>query len=228
MGVSERREREKSARRKMIMDCARELILNHGVERVSMSEIAKKTELSKATLYLYFPSKEDLFNEICENSANVFIESAMPRLEGGISGLEALKRYWSTYLEVFGNSDEMIILFNLRRFLFPSLPFDSGKESSSTAVRYTYLFFNLIKGMIEQGISENYFDAGTDSDVVTRTVLSLFSYIVENAAKLPKDERTSSVVIEEMRNVFQIILRGIAREGIDRSIFDLPVSITAS
>ena len=209
----------------MIMDCARELILSHGVEGVSMSEIAKKTELSKATLYIYFPSKENLFNEICEYSANFFIESAMPRLVEGISSLEILKRYWTTYIEIFGSSDEMIILFNLRRFLFPSLPFDSGSESASTAVRYTYLFFNLIKGMIEQGISENYFDEGTDSDVVTRTIISLFSYIVENAAKLPKDERTSSAVIEEMRNVFQIILRGIARDGIDRSIFNLPVSI---
>ena len=228
MGVSERREREKSARRKMIMDCARELILSHGVEGVSMSEIAKKTELSKATLYLYFPSKENLFNEICECSANFFIESAMPRLVDGISSLDILKRYWTTYIEVFGSSDEMIILFNLRRFLFPSLPFDSGAESASTAVRYTYLFFNLIKRMIEQGISEKYFDEGTDSDVVTRTIISLFSYIVENAAKLPKDERTSSAVIEEMRNVFQIILRGIAREGIDRSIFNLPVSIPPS
>ena len=222
MGISERKEREKAERRKMIMNCTRELILTNGVDGVGMSDIAKKTELSKATLYLYFPSKDDLFNEICGESANVFIESVRPRLEEGIKGLEALKRYWAAYLEVFGRSNEMSILFSLRRYLFFSFPLVPGGENTKTAVRYTYMLYYLIKEMIEQGIAEGSFDAGTDSDMVTRTIISLFFYMVENAAKLPANEMTSLSVIEEMRNVFQIILRGIAREGIDRSCLHLP------
>ena len=222
MGISERKEREREERRKMIMHCARELILTNGVERVSMGDIAKNSELSKATLYLYFPSKDDLFNEICEESASVFIESVKPLLKEGITGLEALKRYWMAYLEVFGRSSDMIILFSLRRYLFLSLPLKPGGENTKAATRYTYMLYYLIKDLIEQGIAEKSFDAGTDSDMVTRTILSLFFYIIENAAKLPKNEMTSQAVIEEMRNVFQIILRGIAREGIDRSFFYLP------
>jgi len=58
MGISERREREKTERRKAILDCARSLILSQGVQRVSMEDIARKAELSKATVYLYFSSKE--------------------------------------------------------------------------------------------------------------------------------------------------------------------------
>ena len=223
MGISERKEREKLARRKMIMDCARELILKNGADGVSMSEIAKRIELSKATLYLYFPSKDDLLNEICVESAEAFIERAAPRIEEGATGLEALKGYWTAYLDVFGQSDEMMILFNLRRFLFPStslIPSDGANYPS--AARYTYMLFSLLKEMIDQGIQEGFFDSGTDSDIVSRTIISLFSYIVENASKIPKYERTLSAVTEEMRNVFQILLRGIAREGIDRSVFDLP------
>jgi len=222
MGISERKEREKTERRKMIMNCARELILTDGVEGVSMGDIAKKSELSKATLYLYFPSKDDLFNEICEESANMFIDSVRPLLKEGITGLEALKRYWRAYLEVFGRSSDMLILFSLRRYLFLSFPLIPGGENNKTAVRYTYMLYYLIKDLIEQGISEGSFDADTDSDMVSRTILSLFFYIVENAAKLPKNEMNSSAVIEEMRNVFQIILRGIAREGIEKSRFILP------
>jgi len=222
MGISERREREKTERRKMIMDCAKDLILSTGVEGVSMGDIAKKTELSKATLYLYFPSKDELFNEICEESASVFIDSVRPRLEEGITGLEALKRYWAAYLEVFGRSGEMMILFALRRYLFSSFPRIPGDEKTKTASRYTDMLYYLIKDLIEQGIAEKSFDAMTDSDMVTRTIISLFFYIVENAAKQPKTEMTSITVIEEMRNVFQIILRGIAREGMDKSCLVLP------
>jgi len=225
MGISERREREKTERRKMIMNSAKELILGNGVEGVSMSDIAQKIELSKATIYLYFPSKDELFNEICEESANAFIESVRPRLEEGITGLEALKRYWTAFLEVFGRSSEMNILFSLRRYLFLSFPLIPGGENGKTAIRYTYMLYYLIKDILEQGISEGSFDAGTDSDMVTRTIISLFFYIVENAAKLPKSEMTSSAVLEEMRNVFQIILRGIAREDIDRSCLYLSGSV---
>jgi len=223
MGVSERKEREKNARRKMIMDCARELILSYGVDGVSMSEIAKRTELSKATLYLYFPSKDDLFNEICEETANLFIKHATPRLEDGLTGIHALKQYWLAYLEVFGHSDDMRILFNLRRFLLPSVPLRLGEgDMPSSAVRYTYMLFSLLKEMIEQGISDGSFDTTTDSDVVSRIIISLFFYIVENASKFPGDEKILFNVTEEMRDVFQIILRGIAKEGMDRSVFNLP------
>jgi len=217
MGISERREREKAERRKMIMNSAKELILGTGVEGVSMGDIARKTELSKATLYLYFPSKDELFNELCEESAGAFIENVRPLLQEGMTGLEALKRYWTAYLEVFGRSSEMIMLFSLRRYLFPSIPLVPGGEEPKTAVRYTYMLYSLIKDLIEQGIAEESFDPATDSDMVTRTIISLFFYIVENAAKMPRNKMTSQAVIEEMRNVFQIILRGIAREGIDRS-----------
>jgi hypothetical protein len=58
--------------------------------------------------------------------------------------------------------------------------------------------------------------------MAARTFLSLFSYIVENAAKMPKEAQRSPAVIEEMTNVFQIILRGLARDGIDRSLLTLP------
>ena len=222
MGISERKERERADRRKMIMNCAKELILANGVEGISMTDIAKKTELSKATLYLYFSSKDELFNEICEESATAFIDSVEPRFDGGITGLEALKRYWYAYLEVFGQSSEMTILFSLRRYLFPSFPLSPGAEMPKSAARYTHMLYSFIRELIEQGITEGAFDTGIDSDMVSRTIISLFFYIMDNAAKLPKNEMTSASVLEEMRNVFQIVLRGIAREGMDRSGLILP------
>ena len=49
------------ARRKMILDIAAETFLEHGFERTSMSMIAERLGGSKATLYNYFKSKEELF-----------------------------------------------------------------------------------------------------------------------------------------------------------------------
>lgn len=61
MGLKERREREKQARREQILNAARELLHEKGIHAASMNQIAKKAELGVATLYSYFKNKEDLF-----------------------------------------------------------------------------------------------------------------------------------------------------------------------
>ena len=49
------------AKREAILETAAEVFTERGLEGASMSEIAKRLGGSKATLYGYFPSKEDLF-----------------------------------------------------------------------------------------------------------------------------------------------------------------------
>ncbi|WP_010255979.1 TetR/AcrR family transcriptional regulator [Treponema primitia] len=219
MGIFERKGREKAERRNLIMGCAKKLILEYGVEKVSMEDIAKQAELSKGTLYLYFSGKDELFSEICEESAAKFSEYVQSRLEGGISGLEALKRYWLSYLEMYGESEDLFILFNMRHFLAPADSFISLEENAGTA---SYVFYYLIKKMIEQGIREGTFEQDTESGLVVKTIIALFSQAVENAAKLPRTARKSALIIDELKTVFQIMLRGIAREEIDRSCLVLP------
>ena len=44
-----------------ITTTARELYVSHGFSRIKMDDVAEKLGISKKTLYLYFPSKEALF-----------------------------------------------------------------------------------------------------------------------------------------------------------------------
>jgi AcrR family transcriptional regulator len=221
MGISERREREKEERRKSILNCAKELILLQGVERVSMEDIARKAELSKATVYLYFSGKEVLLNEICEESARAFLERFKPLLKTGQSGPEALRCFWRSYVEQFGNSDEMIIIFKVRNFLDSWMPIVSAKEE----IKSTYIdaILETVTTIIDQCKNEGIFDPGLDSARATRLLLSMFSVIVENAARIPPDARRSPAVIEEMTNAFQIIIRGFAKEGIDRACLNIGI-----
>ena len=87
MGITERKEREKTERKALIMNCARELIITMGAKAVSMTDIARKAELSKATLYLYFPGKELLFRELSKTEQEEFISFFRNRLTPGLSAL---------------------------------------------------------------------------------------------------------------------------------------------
>ncbi len=64
MGIKERKEREKGNRRREIIKSAKKIILKHGVEGMSMNQVADLTELNKATLYLYFRNKDDLIDAL--------------------------------------------------------------------------------------------------------------------------------------------------------------------
>ncbi|GLK68863.1 transcriptional regulator [Hansschlegelia plantiphila] len=50
-----------SAKRRQILDGARQVFLAQGFDAASMGEIAKAAGVSKGTLYVYFDSKEELF-----------------------------------------------------------------------------------------------------------------------------------------------------------------------
>src|SRR5215813_13794412 len=55
-----------NAKRRQIIEGARQVFLAQGFDGASMGEIAREAGVSKGTLYVYFDSKEALFEAIVE------------------------------------------------------------------------------------------------------------------------------------------------------------------
>lgn len=64
MGIAERRDREREALRTRIVEAARDIVSEQGLDALSMRAIAERAEYSPATLYLYFRDKDDLLREV--------------------------------------------------------------------------------------------------------------------------------------------------------------------
>src|SRR5215510_14952263 len=60
-----------SAKRRQILDGAREVFLSVGFDGASMGEVARAAGVSKGTLYVYFADKNRLFEAIVEETALV-------------------------------------------------------------------------------------------------------------------------------------------------------------
>jgi AcrR family transcriptional regulator len=65
MGPKERRTREREQTRSRILDAAREMFVEDGVEAVTMREIAKRIEYTPTAIYHHFRDKQALIEELC-------------------------------------------------------------------------------------------------------------------------------------------------------------------
>ena len=70
-----KRERRKEARPGELLDAALELFVEKGFAATRSEEVAARAGVSKGTLFLYFPSKEELFKAVVrENISGRFKE----------------------------------------------------------------------------------------------------------------------------------------------------------
>lgn len=66
MGIAERRGREKEALRTSIVEAARDIVSEAGLDALSMRSIAERIEYSPGTIYLYFRDKNELLGEVIQ------------------------------------------------------------------------------------------------------------------------------------------------------------------
>ncbi|MEV8310715.1 TetR family transcriptional regulator [Streptomyces flavidovirens] len=120
------RERKKQRTYRVISDAAIALFLEKGFDKVSVAEVAAAAEISKPTLFRYFPAKEDLalhrFADHEDEAARVVTAG---RAEG-LSPLDALHRHFLAGLDrrepVTGLSDDADVLaFHRLLYGTPSL-----------------------------------------------------------------------------------------------------------
>jgi AcrR family transcriptional regulator len=86
------RERKKQQTRQLIADTAWRLFADRGFDRVTVAEVARQAEVAEATVFNYFPTKEDLFYQRLEAFGAGLVEAVSAR-EPGEPALAAVRRY---------------------------------------------------------------------------------------------------------------------------------------
>jgi AcrR family transcriptional regulator len=129
------------ARRNAILEAAAKLFQEMGYERASMNELARRFGGSKATLYGYFSSKEELFVAVVEAFATAHLLDAVEKLwveAQGQSTLEALlMKFGERMLCVLTNDENALAVYrmvvaeaghsNVGQLFYESGPAEAGK-----------------------------------------------------------------------------------------------------
>ena len=96
-----------SVKRRQILDGARRVFLSRGFDGASMGEIAKVSGVSKGTLYVYFDSKEKLF-EVLTTEEKKSLAEALFSLDAGDPDVRSvLTRLGQSYLRVMGQPEHI-------------------------------------------------------------------------------------------------------------------------
>lgn len=109
--IVERKLKEKKQREQAILRAARKVFTQKGFENATMQEIARRARLSKAALYLYFPSKEDLYIEIVCDVFQHFFQFSQQNIDEdappdrilycfGKNLLQYAQQHWELYILV--------------------------------------------------------------------------------------------------------------------------------
>lgn len=86
---------------KFIVEAARKRFAHYGYSKVTMEEIATDVEMGKASLYYYFPTKENLFESVILSEQKEFIAEIKDVMTKEITASEKIHEYLERRLEYF-------------------------------------------------------------------------------------------------------------------------------
>jgi AcrR family transcriptional regulator len=118
MGIKERKDRERTARKQAILQAAIKVFSQKGYERTNMEEIAEEAELSKGIIYYYFDSKEELFKELLLGETANYYQQAYETVS-----------HLTDYREILAALLDFHFTYFSRRRELLSLIFPYGKSS---------------------------------------------------------------------------------------------------
>lgn len=168
MGVAERKMREKQRRLNDILDAAEDVFFASDGMQASMDDVAKKAEVSKGTLYLYFKNKESLYLGIGTRASSVIQRMFSAVVTDDKTGIEQVIAITESYYEFARRYPNYYKIKSLADDVtekaFKLLKDDpAGQECHEAAMACA----KVLRGAIERGIEDGTIRSDVRPDIAT-------------------------------------------------------------
>lgn len=184
--------REDSVKRRQILEGARRAFLANGFDASSMSEIAREAGVSKGTLYVYFKSKEELFEAIVEEQCRrqgeqIFTFERSADIE---SELNRLGREFSRFVSRAGGVSELRTVIAIA----DRMPELGGKFYLSGPALGVGSLKKYLEEKVADGVLEPHDCEVAAAQFIDACVSTTFKPMLFNYAGPPSEERIVHVV----------------------------------
>lgn len=157
-----------------ILNAAAKIFAEYGFSGAKISEIAREAGVADGTIYLYFQNKEDILKTLFRTSLEDFVSQLKERLKLARSPEEALRivcEHW------FSSMEENVYLAQLN---LVELRQHTTGERRKELNEYITPFFELIEGIIKQGMEDGSFRPGMDVRHTRRLIFGAMDQIVSS------------------------------------------------
>jgi len=106
-----RRQREREARRRLILDSAKAVFAERGFQQATVEEIANRAELAVGTLYRYFQSKEEMYVSLLFEAMEMFRQNIEAARASEAAPDEQLRAVWRFFYDFYVQQPESYLAF---------------------------------------------------------------------------------------------------------------------
>lgn len=214
--------RHPERRPQQIIEAALEVFGERGLANARLQDIANRAGVSKGTIYLYFPNKEELFREMVRQTIVAAIESGEKTVDRGTPTEQlciAMRAYWKFVRTPVFSTIHRLVLGELHQF--PDLAEFYADEVVARGLK-------LLSGIIRRGVDTGEFRE-IDPMIAARMLVAL---TVMNG--MWRDERTGVPLLchkkdeEVFQELAQFYLQSITPFGASSSQADGAPSDTIS
>ena len=203
MGITERKIKEKLELKALILNAARKLFIEKGIEETSLRNIAEVIEYSPATIYLYFKDKDEILHELHSQGFQE-LGARMAVLQAVSNPLERLKALGRVYIDFAHQNSEMYDLMFIARapmdyldkmndehweegkrafgYLVQTVQdcIDSGRLKGHDAESLSYVIWSTVHGMVALEIRDRCKGiSAEDPNVIFRSAFEAFIRILD-------------------------------------------------
>ena len=172
-----------------LLDIAAGLFNEKGYRATSLAEIGEALGMSKASLYYYVKSKDDLLTRVIYRASQRLRELAETVAQDITDPAAALRELIENHCRtILDHPDEFGTVIFQRRYISPTISSEiSGRERA---------YADAVKGLIEKGIASGAFRA-MDASVATQITLDAVNGILRwyrPGGRLSRDDAIAEVV----------------------------------
>lgn len=190
-----------------IIEAAQMRFAQYGFEKTTMKEIAGDLNMSKGSLYYYFPDKENLYKAIVKKEHELFIREMRAEMER-LSGPGAiLRKIVQVRQEVF---KKLINLGRTHLELFPEIHMFM-KETIADLRKQEK---EIIMGIMERGIAEGIFDIENveeTADLLLDLLRGLRLTMLKGIANFHDLNKEYKQMTRKTSQLVDIFIKGISR-----------------
>lgn len=207
MGSEHRREREKEQRRNAILRAARKEFFEKGFRSVTVDSIAKRAELSKGAIYLYFKSKEEIYAQILLRDIDKFHDRVDALLDTSKSASDNLRQYAEVYASFFISDSELFRIF--MNFMIQHNPVNFTPNINDHIVKSTNQTVIVIEQILQMGVERGEYPKDLDIRICRNALWGLLNGVIALHLFSGREETREERVRTHIRGGLEVFIRGL-------------------